>query len=359
MGIGTPERKLQRREQITSILRAAPLRRMRLSDLGNRSKRNKGELRLRKLLISTPHIFRVFIRGEVELIVAKHHASVQVHPNVVEVGVQSSFSLETRSAATQVVPTPTAHVMVQVNPNVVEVGVQSSVSLMRAPASPHPGPRVLVLGDGDLGFSRSVLPFLADGTSLVTTVFEYADELLRKYPSAKANLAALTSSPSTTVLFGIDVRTLAESSVVREIAFFDVMVFNFPRTSLTSEVCNSDRDLLLNVLMAAGRILVPHGMLFITLRDQDVVTNPDRLQFQEALHRSGLRCVYSFPFCHCKLAEYSPKMTNNNKVIPHSGNARTYVVVNPSAPQFSTSIVSSVLSRLTDSLGAALRGVVG
>ena len=70
MGIGTPERKLQRREQITSILRAAPLRRMRLSDLGNRSKRNKGELRLRKLLISTPHIFRVFIRGEVELIVS-------------------------------------------------------------------------------------------------------------------------------------------------------------------------------------------------------------------------------------------------------------------------------------------------
>ena len=100
----------------------------------------------------------------------------------------------------------------------------------------------------------------------------------------------------------------------------------------------------------------PQGTLFVTLRERDIST--DALQFQAALRQSGLRCVYAFPCCNCKLPHYSPRMTNSATKIPGSESARTYVVVNPSTANFADSIGSSLQTRLMDGLGDALRGLV-
>ena len=341
-------RDVERKQQIISCLRKTrgAVRGTVIGEWAPRAPRgvpSRG-LPLRKLAL---HIeFRGILK------VTGHGSSFEIH--LVE---QQLSSMSTQTNRPPAVTTTAA----QATAPLADISTQTTVSMVRAEAQVETAPRILLLGDGDFGFACSVLPNLPPGSLLTVTSFEDHAEWQRKYSQATANLTLLTAAQNVAVQFGVDARTLAQSGVVRETAEFDVAVFNFPRTSLTPEVGDSDRLLVLQVLMAAARILSHQGLLLITLRDVDVQQG-DRLALQSSLQQSGMRCVYSFPFCDCKLT-YGPKMTNTDKAIPKSNQARTYVIINPKVDaalgELDRAVASPFFGGLVDSITDAVRSSLG
>jgi 25S rRNA (uracil2634-N3)-methyltransferase len=115
----------------------------------------------------------------------------------------------------------------------------------RVIANPNPrwiGPycdrqNILVVGDGDLSFSLSLV--LATGGSNVTaTTFDTRSELFEKYASAPSTVRSLRQAGAT-VLHGIDATRLDEFDWEGE--KFDRIVFNFPHIGGATK-----EDLLLN-----------------------------------------------------------------------------------------------------------------
>lgn len=94
---------------------------------------------------------------------------------------------------------------------------------------------VLVVGDGDLSFSRALLEWLP-GPHLISTVFDGSDAAMKKYPQFEANFAALRDA-SAKVACGVDgtklsLRLIAgkTSTAAETVPRLARIVFNFPHT---------------------------------------------------------------------------------------------------------------------------------
>ena len=311
-----------------------------------------GQFRLRKLLLRNSQSFRVLSSGgafEFQLIdledassqtpgITQCNQETQVGlSGSVDAFTQIDFSTQTVDSSMQtsqlVATIDDKHTQTQ-KTNLVDVLSQTLMSMVpvATPVAQADGPRILILGDGDFGFSRSIMPFLAPQSTMITaTSFEDEADCYRKYTHASENVAAIRTDSSTTVKFGLDVRTLAQGDVVEKTHIFDFVIFNFPRTGLTPEVSDSDRMLLKGVLIAMARLLTPQGIAYLTLREPDIESQA--LGFRSSLEQSGLKCVFAFPFCVCKMPHYSPRRTNKDGKIPKAASARTFVLINPAPPQ--------------------------
>ena len=130
----------------------------------------------------------------------------------------------------------------------------------RISANPNPrwiGPysdrqNILVVGDGDLSFSLSLV--LATGGSNVTaTTFDTRPELYDKYASAPATVRSLQQAGAT-VLHGIDATKLDEYEWDGE--KFDRIVFNFPHVGgATKEDLLRNQALLREFFSSSKEIL--------------------------------------------------------------------------------------------------------
>ena len=112
-----------------------------------------------------------------------------------------------------------------------------------APTIPFsPSDRILLVGEGDFSFSRSLLE-THDCASLVATIFDKHSALQAKYPQATSNVRALDEEEGCQVLFGVDATKLgrpgASEGGGKEVkkGNFDRIIFNFPHVGgLTKDV---------------------------------------------------------------------------------------------------------------------------
>jgi 25S rRNA (uracil2634-N3)-methyltransferase len=93
-----------------------------------------------------------------------------------------------------------------------------------APILPFsPSERILLVGEGDLSFARSLLEF-HKCTNLLATVLESETELKEKYPHVTENIDAIEKAGGR-VKYGIDARKLGK---VLKGCSWERVVFNFP-----------------------------------------------------------------------------------------------------------------------------------
>ena len=102
--------------------------------------------------------------------------------------------------------------------------------------------RILLVGEGDFSFSRSLLE-THGCASLVATSFDKQSALQSKYPQSTSNVRALQEEEGCQVLFGVDATKLSKPGASegggKEIkkGNFDRVIFNFPHVGgLTKDV---------------------------------------------------------------------------------------------------------------------------
>ena len=102
--------------------------------------------------------------------------------------------------------------------------------------------RILLVGEGDFSFSRSLLE-THGCASLIVTSFDKQSALQSKYPQSTSNVRALEEEEECQVLFGVDATKLGRPGAfdggrkeVRK-GNFDRVIFNFPHVGgLTKDV---------------------------------------------------------------------------------------------------------------------------
>ena len=105
----------------------------------------------------------------------------------------------------------------------------------------EPENRILLVGEGDFSFSRSLLEHRAI-TSLYTTSLDSRSAVLSKYPQAAAHVKAIEAEETCNVEYGVDATKLGRTGgggggkEVRK-GEWDRIVFNFPHVGgLTKDV---------------------------------------------------------------------------------------------------------------------------
>ena len=157
----------------------------------------------------------------------------------------------------------------------VRVGSGHAEQIAAATVPYRAGQRILVVGDGDLSWSRAVAE-QCGGDGLAATVYDARSDVERKYGEAGlANIEALGSAGAT-VLFGIDATAVDECEQLatwRGACAF--VVFNFPHAAAgikdEAENARLHRTLIRDALRAAAPMLDPlapsgAGEVHITLR---------------------------------------------------------------------------------------------
>ena len=154
--------------------------------------------------------------------------------------------------------------------------------------------RILLLGEGDFSFSRSLLE-THGCTSLIATSFDKRSALQSKYPQSTSNVRALEEEEGCQVLFGVDATKLGKPGALdgggKEVrkGNFDRVIFNFPHVGgLTKDVnrqvrynqgeshiaerplrygsrTNSLLELLVGFFKSALPLLAPEGSIIITI----------------------------------------------------------------------------------------------
>jgi 25S rRNA (uracil2634-N3)-methyltransferase len=125
---------------------------------------------------------------------------------------------------------------------------------------------LLVLGDGDFSFSRSLAEDLGQCQNLVTTSFDPLDALITKYGArVRDNVEALRACGAR-VLHQVDGTKLHAESF--DGTRFDFVVFNFPHTGMDDglqESIRSNRELVEAFLRSAPNVLKPGGEVHVAL----------------------------------------------------------------------------------------------
>ncbi|CAD7926564.1 unnamed protein product [Amoebophrya sp. A120] len=152
------------------------------------------------------------------------------------------------------------------------------------------GDLILVVGDGDLSFSTSLLKkFGAGNVFLQPTVYDSRKELTKKYPDTVPNLLKQLSSNFKAVpRYNVDARALLETGDKKWEEFFTKIVFNFPHcgeeavektlaeqdASTTAQPaaggCKNSieqhQELLLDFLKSAAKCLDQNGEIHIAVK---------------------------------------------------------------------------------------------
>jgi 25S rRNA (uracil2634-N3)-methyltransferase len=97
-----------------------------------------------------------------------------------------------------------------------------------APIIPFsPSERILLIGEGDLSFARSLLEF-HKCTNILATVLESQEELEEKYPHVTENIDAIEKAGGR-VKYGVDARKLGKVLKGEKMGCsWERVVFNFP-----------------------------------------------------------------------------------------------------------------------------------
>ena len=169
----------------------------------------------------------------------------------------------------------------------------------------NPEDRILLIGDGDFSFARSIVEH--HGCSNITaTSLDSKDEILRKYsPQANSHIAYLESEGQT-LFYNIDATKLTKTKALNPSKGqrFNRIIFNFPHIGGKSTDQNrqvrANQELLVKFFTSALPLLsADGGTIIVTLFEGEPYT---LWNIRDLARHSGLEVERSFKF----LAEAYP-----------------------------------------------------
>ncbi|KAF1346638.1 hypothetical protein BDV97DRAFT_299924 [Delphinella strobiligena] len=169
---------------------------------------------------------------------------------------------------------------------------------------------ILLLGDGDLSFARSIVSHhgCAD---VVATTFDSLESLLEKYPQAKENIAYLEEEGQR-IMHGVDATKLTQKELRRG-QRFERVVFNFPHVGGRSRDVNRqvryNQEMLVSFFKAATPLLASDGTIIVTLFEGEPYT---LWNIRDLARHSGLEVQRSFRFQAAAYPGYSHARTLGN-----------------------------------------------
>ncbi|KAI5209338.1 hypothetical protein E4T38_02421 [Aureobasidium subglaciale] len=155
--------------------------------------------------------------------------------------------------------------------------------------------RILVIGDGDLSYSRSLVDTHGCAALLATT-YDSAAELAEKYPQAQENKEAIEAEEQR-VLHGVDATKLGQREVKKQAGGWERVIFNFPHVGGKSTDVNRqvryNQEMLVSFFGAVTPLLAPHGTVIVTLFEGEPYT---LWNIRDLGRHAGLEVQRSFRF---------------------------------------------------------------
>ncbi|KAL9128668.1 MAG: hypothetical protein Q9217_002696 [Psora testacea] len=178
-----------------------------------------------------------------------------------------------------------------------------SLKVKAAPQRPtipfDPSSRILLIGEGDFSFARSLLEHHGC-ISLHATSFDTRPGALSKYPQAAAHTKALEAEEGCKVEYGVDARKLCRpGSGGKEVrkGQRDKIVFNFPHVGgLTKDVnrqVRANQELLVDFFRSAKSLLAAEGQIIVTIFEGEPY---DLWNVRDLARHVGLKVERSFRF---------------------------------------------------------------
>ena len=166
---------------------------------------------------------------------------------------------------------------------------------------------VLLVGEGNLSFSKSLLTISSSGiTGMIATTYETE----RSMPDAAKANASFLRQHGAVVMHDIDAAHLDKEFSSQK---FDTIIFQFPNVGSREPIYgrNPNYILLRKFLRSAAEILAPNGEILISSVDSPYYEGA--FQFEDATEFVGFKTPESYPFDPSNFPGYSHVNTNDDE----------------------------------------------
>jgi len=169
--------------------------------------------------------------------------------------------------------------------------------------------RILVVGDGDLSFSRFLAENFDCHESILATTMDTPELLYSSFKKAKENVDVISRCDRSDVQFCIDATKLEFHYFQSQ---FDVIIWNFPHV-VGKQNIKRNRELICQFLASASRILSSNGSIKISLCEKQCGTRSrNRLDWDRSwklsaqVAEAGLLLSHCDNFNPCEYVGYTP-----------------------------------------------------
>ena len=198
------------------------------------------------------------------------------------------------------------------------------------------GKNLLLVGEGDFSFAAALARLRGHGGGMVATALDTLEQVNKKYPGAKNNLA-VCEEQGVVVVHGVDATDLQECEAVSGSASeIDAIIFNFPHTGcgIRDKARNVARhqQLLRDFFASARELITSEGEIHVSLKKGEPY---DSWNLSGMAKDASLVVKTSFPFsadmfpgyAHCRTSGVEGD-TGDNAIINKYG-ARIWVLALP------------------------------